>query len=186
MKGRFYVTFLAIALVLFSVSKGIPVKEDSSVTNSNNYVIRYVPNKSKYILDLCNKSAEVAYSVELSEEPRLSKDGDTLIINTGGGNVSQFQFFDTTHAVLSDVFENPLKIWEDNIAYMAFKDGKTILVIQNIYDEDLLYSEFCFDYSITANPADAILNFELLNDHTARLTYLSGEEYAEVETEIFW
>lgn len=186
MKGRLYVISLVVMVALMPILKFMPIKAETDITNDSGYSVRYIPNKSSYIVDLYNEGGEIVYSIDFSEEPRLSKSGDTIIINSGGGNVTQIQFFDTTHATLSKVFEAPLETWEDKIAYMAFKDGETVLVIQNIYNADILYSEFHNNFSITANPADAILNFELLNDNAAKITYLSGERFTETETEIFW
>ena len=103
---------------------------------------------------------------------------DLLEIAIGAGTgLSLVQFYSIKNDLFSVIFESPLLIENELVAYMSLSDGIIKFVVQNIFDTGIYYNEFLLDFSPVANPKDALIHMDYLDNNRLKITYLSGENY---------
>jgi len=107
--------------------------------------------------------------------------GDSLLsIEIGVGTGTWLtQYYDVDKDIFSEMFESPITIQRDKIAYIKIFDNTYKLIVRNIFDKSKYYKEFNIDLSPVANPIDALVHLEYLNGDRLQITYLSGKDYVE-------
>jgi len=105
---------------------------------------------------------------------------DVLEISIGAGTGTQMvQFYSSKNDLISEVFNNPILVTYELIGLLRWDDASTLtLFVRNIFDKDTYYKEFTLEsFAAVANPMDAIVKVEYLDNSTLEITYLSGENF---------
>ena len=82
---------------------------------------------------------------------------------------------------MSPVYENPELVQGGKIVYMTLNEGAPQLVVRDIFNETVFYRTYDRNFSKTAVPADALISAVFTDANTLQVTYLSGENFEEVE-----
>ena len=118
---------------------------------------------------------------ETRVEPRIeyTESGLLEIMVSVGSSAQLFRYYDIEKNILSEEsFWNPAAVKGDMIAYMTLDDENNILLaVQNIFDRNVFYKEFEFDFSPTAVPSNVLEKAEFIDDNTLSITYMKGEDY---------
>ena len=168
----------------------------SHTGDTNGYVISSGKNfkvyditkdgQSEYRYEVYNKNGKTVKDETVQRvNPTITYiSNNTLLsisIGTGTGTCLA-QYYDVNRDLFSEVFESPALAAYGNVVYMTFSDGLFRLVIRDIYDESKYHEEFELDISPVANPADALINAEFLDEDVLLISYLSGAGYDEQTT----
>lgn len=152
---------------------------------ANNYSIEPVTaagEPAQYKVTVFGRDKSVIYETTLYGEPEFTTlENGVLRMETGAGNVTQYSFFDTVQNRVSPVYENPELVQSGKIVYMTLNEGTPQLVVRDIFDETVFYRTYDRDFSKTAVPADALTSAAFIDESTLQVTYLSGENFEEVE-----
>lgn len=137
---------------------------------------------AQYKVTVFGHDKSVIYETTLYGEPEFTTlENGVLRMETGAGNVTQYSFFDTVQNRVSPVFENPELVQGGKIVYMTLNEGKLRLVVRDIFDETVFYRTYDREFSKTAVPADALISAVFTDANTLQVTYLSGENFEEIE-----
>ena len=131
--------------------------------------------------NLISVSEIVKREIVLRKPPEITYLGDSLLsIEIGVGTGTWLtQYYDVDKDIFSEMFESPITIQRDKIAYIKIFDNTYKLIVRNIFDKSKYYKEFNLDLSPVANPIDALVHLEYLNGDRLQITYLSGKDYVE-------
>lgn len=185
--------YILIVLGLFLVFVGVYITSDT-LEESNNKVIEETKNykvvaseneKSReYQYLIFDNDGDVIYEGSHYKTPNLSYLSNNIVqSHTGGGNISQYQFFDIEKGLVSQIYENPGLIDDGKIVYMVFENNKIKLIVRDLFDKSKLYKEYERDFSPVAAAYNDLIKAEFIDSNKLQVTYLSGENFIEV-TEI--
>lgn len=163
----------------------------NSLNSDNDYEGRnykIVPSTKDGIIEyhyyIYNNQGSVIFEETLLKKPDfLYVDTDILREHHGGGNVSQYQFFNVSKNLISPIYENPSIVKNGKIVYMTYKDDKIKLVVSDLFDKSKFYRQYERDFSPVAAPDGDLTSAEYIDSNKLQITYLSGSNYKEV-TEI--
>lgn len=137
---------------------------------------------AQYKVTVFGHDKSVIYETTLYGEPEFTTlEKGILRMKTGAGNVTQYRFCDTVQNRVSPTYENPELVQDGKIVYMTLNEGKLRLVVRDIFDETVFYRTYDREFSKTAVPADALISAVFTDANTLQVTYLSGENFEEVE-----
>lgn len=108
---------------------------------------------------------------------------DILREHNGGGNVSQYQYFNVNENLVSQIYDNPSLVESGKIVYMTYEDDKIKLIISDLFDKSKFYKEYNRDFSPVAAPYNALVDAKFIDSSKLQITYLSGSDRKQV-TEI--
>jgi len=103
--------------------------------------------------------------------------------HNGGGNVSQYQYFNIDKILKSPIYANPELVANGEIVYMTYENDKYKLIVSDLFDKNKFYKEFERDFSPVAAPYSDLLDAKFINSDKIQIIYLTGNDYKEV-TEI--
>ena len=168
---------VSLALLFFCSPKEI-------IEEGNNY--RILENsQSEYFCEVIDNSGKIFAKEKVSSLPKFKKMNDNILeMNFGSGNAVYCQYFDVENKLISEVFGASSAVGYGKIAYMDFLNNQLVLIVQNIFDKNVFYKEFHFDFPPIAVPANAVLNAKFLNENTLQITYLKGDDYEETTENI--
>jgi len=150
----------------------------------DNYIVYDVTkdNRPEYEYEIINESGDI---VKRERTWRINPiieylDNDSLlsIIISVGANTTQTQYYDVRNDLFSEIYETPILAKHGKVVYMDASSGTHVLVVSDIFDANIYYSEFQLDFHPSANPADTLLRAEFLDDNTLMVVYISllGDE----------
>lgn len=108
---------------------------------------------------------------------------DILRRHNGGGNVSQYKYFNLNDNLVSQIYDNPSLVENGKIVYMTYEDDKIKLIISDLFDKSKFYKEYNRDFSPVAAPYNALVDAKFIDSSKLQITYLSGSNRKQV-TEI--
>lgn len=156
--------------------------------SSENWTVETVSNFC-YIYEVKDNQGNIMLAEDgLNKEPHIEtidKNTVKVWVQTGTGiSARRTQYCDIENSVVSKKFNSVFCEYEGKTVYHAFRDGEHYVVMQDIFDKDVFYKEFKLD-DVSDSPADAVLNAQVSkNGKELRVTYLTGDDYAETETVI--
>ena len=140
----------------------------------------------EYRYEIYNKNGKIVKDETiLRVNPNITYiSDDTLLSISIGAGTGTFlaQYYDINRDLFSEMFESPALVAYGDVVHMILSDGFLMLVIRDIFDESKYREEFELDFSPVANPADALISVEFLDEDTLMISYLSGASYDEQTT----
>ena len=140
-------------------------------------------DNTEYLYEIYNNSGEVIKSETVVRRfPALNYQSDSLLsIEIGvGTGVWLTQYYDTVKDHFSEVFESPIVVRNNKVAYMIISNNIYKIIIRDVFDENKYYKEFSLDdFAKVANPVDALIDIQYLDDDRLQVAYLSSENYIE-------
>lgn len=147
------------------------------VNHKADYVLNETDNG--YELMFYEESGDVFFTENYTKEPAIDCiDSIYKVTNSTGSNSNYTYFVNPENSAISETYFNLL--FSDN-EIIAFLEDGTIFVTDMF--GNIVYAEIKRDFSPTAVPQSAILDFTRTDD-TISITYLEGEELKKVTEEI--
>ncbi len=154
---------------------------DKNIFDMENLYSLIQKKNETYELTVKNRQGKIIFQEQYTGEPRVeSLYNDTFLIVRGRGDWHVYTFINIETEVVSEEFSD-ISAWNhEKVVYATFEDGKTKIIIQDIYDKNVYYMEVIRDFSPEAIPYRLILKAEFLNDSQLMLEYYSGKNWEEV------
>ena len=98
---------------------------------------------------------------------------------SAGTGIQMVQYYLAEKDMLSEAFNTPILITNKLIGLFKWSDEyDVVLIVRDIFDTEIYYNEFLLeDFANVANPMDAIIQIEYLENIGLKITYLSGEYF---------
>ena len=191
--GRNEMKIFIVAIIFILVAGGFLACSTKSneimISSETNFKIYEIAAdaQSEYRYEIYDKNGDVVKNEITSRYPNICymHDGTLLSINIGvGTGISLTQFYDINRNIFSELFFSVVSEGQGNIIHMTVLDDTIRLVVRDIFDKSKLYKEFELDFSPVANPVDAIISVDFLDENVFEISYLSGEDYI-AKTRVF-
>lgn len=168
-----------ISIILVFITLLCSCSSYSIVEQGKNYVITQSNKSHQYHYKILDNNGKTIEEEDISTYPKIQAVSDSIIeVQTGSGNVVYRQYFNINDRKKSELFQNPIIMDYGKIVYASTRDGKLILIVQDLFNRSEFYKEFELDFSPVAIPEDAIVNVQFIEDGTKlRVKYLSGDDY---------
>lgn len=139
-------------------------------------------NEVSYTYVIYDSTGKVVLKDSTTKEPRIRyvSSGVLEILTNHGSSASLCSYYDIQNNILSQSFWNPSFVDGTIIIYMDFnenRDPNTLLIIQNIFNKNILYEEIVRDFSPTAVVSMAVESVKFVDQNTIELTYLRGTDF---------
>jgi uncharacterized protein YcfL len=161
------------------------IKENGSgVENSNTqtkpieeYYKLSKNDDESYTIILYDNAKNIIHQETVEKEPYIDFEDEKIIrvTHSVGSSLNYTYFYDIVKGEISQVYENVLLIEKDLVLYM----NDNILIISNIFDNNLYYKEIKRNFSQTAVPSSAILSIKFVGPNLIQLDYLEGKDLKE-------
>lgn len=184
------VCILACFISACSLNKNVFNSESEymDIIDSGKYYRIYKMDITNVCYNIYDSNGKIVLS-EITDRPlsinMLSQ--DIVDIETGmGSGIATHKYYEPYRNVFSKEFSYVLANSGKLVAYIDVPTEhpfeNRMVVVQNIFDSDVFYKEYQLDFADIDTP---VVEAEFSNDgKTLKLTYLSGDDLAEV-TEIF-
>lgn len=167
--SSFSFLFVIISLFLCSCS----FNSNSRIVDDNkNYRIIWNKNWTYDIL-IFNDDNDVVYQEKDIEQPvNISKNNSLITISKDFGTGLQFvKYYDLTKEMISDEYQYVIA---NNDTYVAYVDGdmnNRQIVVQNIFDKNILYYEVQLDFANIDTPVESA---EFVDNNNLKITYINS------------
>ncbi|MDE7198618.1 MAG: hypothetical protein K2O15_07000 [Lachnospiraceae bacterium] len=127
---------------------------------------------------------EVKNGVSYRIEPWIHYiDQEILEIHIGVGTETFYcVYYDTTNDRFSEQYESPVAAKYNKVAFLDHREGETILIIKDMFDEGNCYQEYFLDFAEMISP---VASAEFKDEDTLLITYSSGDSY-EAKTKLLY
>jgi len=141
-------------------------------------------DEAEYHYYIFNNNGDIMFEETYYRIPYFSYLGnDILQVQTGGGNVSQNQYFNTDKNLISPIYYNPSLVENGKIVYMTYEGSKFKLIVRDLFDKSKFYKEYEREFSHIATPYSILISAKFIDSNKLQVTYLAGKDYKKV-TEI--
>ena len=178
---------LLASCIVYIYKNNTKILNDNIVEETKNYKVIVSENEktTEYHYWIFDNSGNIIHEDIYYKNPNISYlSSDIIQKHTGGGNVSQYQFFNIEKGLISPIYDNPGLIDNGKIVYMAFENDQIKLIVRDLFDESIFYKEYECNFSPVAAASSGLITANFINSSELQVTYLSGEDFMEV-TEVF-
>lgn len=183
-KNKLLILIVAIAAVIIAVIMILFANMRHTILEEGRHYRIYCNrfSEERYSYEVFDSSNTVFVSEKCNSIPKFMEiDSNILQIQFGSGNAITNQYFDVEKKYKSEVFSKPSAVGYGKIAYMDYSEGKLVLIVQDLFNKNVYYEKFNFDFSPIAVPYNAIVNAQFINANMLDITYFSGEDYTETK-----
>ncbi|MBQ2676727.1 MAG: hypothetical protein IJF54_04945 [Clostridia bacterium] len=100
-----------------------------------------------YVTDNNGRNIDIGYHSYRGSFGFSTKDNILIMEYGHGGSAWDERYYDVTTGRVSRFFEKPIAKSKELVAYFSLKDGKILLVVQNMFDPAKYYKEITRDFS---------------------------------------
>ena len=152
------------------------------INSSDHFRIYEVRNENykKYNYQIINKDGNIIKNRNSYKFPHIVYLNNTEVLSVtigAGTGVFNTQFFNIKTNEISEIFLSPILIENRLVIYINIIENIQTLIIRDFFDVYIFYMTLPLYFSPIANPFDAIVNIEFINENTISFSYFSGIEF---------
>ena len=112
-------------------------------------------------------------------------DSEILEFSLSAGTDAQWtRFYNVTSGRESPIYVSVRLVYDGKVIYIGRVDGRSALIVRDIFDEGLYYKEIIFDFSPFTSLSSALTDVKVIADNVLQITYLAGGNYEEKTQEV--
>jgi len=160
-------------------------REEAIIENEKYYKI-IDAGEGRYLYTIYNTDGE---AVKSGETYRMGPgihyiDQKTIEISISAGTGTFFcVYYDIVNDRFSEQYECPIEAKYNKVAFLNHTDGKTVLIIKDMFNDGNCYKEYDLDFSFAVSP---VLHAEFIDEDTLLITYQSGDSYEKKIKVLFY
>lgn len=101
-----------------------------------------------------------------------------ILISEGTGTFRCI-YYDIGNDRFSEPYDSPVAAKYNRVAFLDYREEKTVLIVKDMFDEENCYQEFFLDFSAAVSP---VLSAEFTDEDTLQITYISNHNFGEEKT----